>query len=101
MKPGRSQFKIEYANGQSYEPDFVVEMTAQKLIVEIKASNEMDDPVVQTKARAAGKWIGYADAHAAEVDGKPWAYVLIPHDMVRPSATLAGLLSQHTSTTAK
>ena len=25
MKPGSGQFRIEYANGQPYEPDFVVE----------------------------------------------------------------------------
>jgi hypothetical protein len=95
MKPGVGQFRIEYANGQSYEPDFVVETQSQKLIVEIKAANEMDDPIVQAKTRAATKWVDRANAHAQEDRSKPWAYVLVPHDVVLPSATLKGLLARH------
>ena len=38
--------------------------STQKLIVEIKAANEMADPIVQAKARAACKWVGYANDHA-------------------------------------
>jgi type III restriction enzyme len=100
MKPGPGQFRIEYASGQSYEPDFVVETRTQKLIVEIKAKSEMDDPIVQAKARAASKWVSYANAHAAETGGKPWAYALVPHDVVGPSATLAGLMARHGLTVA-
>ena len=95
MKPGAGQFRIEYANGQSYEPDFVVETRSQKLIVEIKAANEMDDPIVQAKTRAATKWVDRANDHARENGGKPWTYVLVPHDVVLPSATLKGLLARH------
>ena len=87
-EPGAKQFQIEYASGQPYEPDFVVETKTEKLIVEIKAANEVSDPIVQAKARAATKWVGYANAHAAEIGGKPWAYALVPHDVVGPSATL-------------
>ena len=95
MKPGSGQFRIEYASGQSYEPDFVVETRTQKLIVEIKAKSEMTDPIVQAKARAASKWVGYANAHATETGGKPWTYALVPHDAVGPSATLAGLIARY------
>lgn len=95
MKPGSGQFRIEYASGQAYEPDFVVETRTQKLIVEIKAKNEMTDVIVQAKARAASKWIGYANTHAAESGGKGWAYALVPHDVVGPSATLKGLMARH------
>ncbi|WP_036279942.1 hypothetical protein [Methylocystis sp. ATCC 49242] len=95
MKPGSRQFRIEYANGQPYEPDFVVETRTQKLIVEIKAANEMTDPVVQAKARAACKWVRYANEHAAQTGGKLWAYALVPHDAVLPSASLAGLMARY------
>ena len=95
MKPGAKQFQIDYASGQSYEPDFVVETTTEKLIVEVKAANEISDPVVQAKARAATKWVGYANVHAAETGGKEWRYVLVPHDAVGPSATLAGLAARY------
>jgi type III restriction enzyme len=95
MKPGSGQFKIEYASGQAYEPDFVVETATQKLIVEIKAVNEMEDTIVRAKARAASKWVSYANDHASEIGGKPWAYALVPHDVVGPSATLDGLIGRY------
>ncbi|MBD8653659.1 DEAD/DEAH box helicase family protein [Rhizobium sp. CFBP 13726] len=95
MKPGVGQFRIEYSAGQSYEPDFVVETDKEKLIVEIKAKNEVDDPVVQAKAKAARKWIHHANNHAKETGEKPWTYVLVPHDAVKPSATLASLVAAY------
>lgn len=93
MKPGIGQFRIEYSAGQSYEPDFVVETDTEKFIVEIKAKNEVADPVVLTKAKAARKWIHHANNHAKETGEKPWTYVLVPHDAVKPSATLKSLTS--------
>lgn len=95
MKPAIGQFRIEYASGQSYEPDFVVETTKDKFIIEIKAKNEMADPIVQAKAKAARKWVHHANEHARDTGGKPWTYVLVPHDAVKPSATLASLVSAY------
>jgi type III restriction enzyme len=99
IKPGSRQFRIEYASGQEYEPDFVVETKTAKLIVEIKRADEMTDPIVLAKAHAAEKWVAYANAHVAEIGGAPWTYVLIPHNEVTPSATLAGLVARNARTT--
>ena len=41
------------------------------------------------------KWVGYANEHAAETGGKEWRYVLVPHDAVGKSATLAGLVARY------
>lgn len=95
MKPSAQQFRIEYASGQDYEPDFVVETNSEKIIAEIKRRDEIHDETVQAKARAASKWVGYANAHARECNGKPWSYVLIPHDDVGPGSTLQGLVASH------
>jgi hypothetical protein len=43
-------------SGEGYEPDFVVETRTHSLILEVKARNEVDDPIVQAKAAAASKW---------------------------------------------
>lgn len=94
MKPGRAQFKIEYSSGHNYEPDFVIETDTGKLIVEIKAANEVDDQIVQEKSSAAVKWVGFANDHAQQNGGKPWSYCLVPADAVQPSATLAGLVAR-------
>lgn len=95
MKPSVGQFRIEYSAGQAYEPDFVVETTTEKLIVEIKAKNEMNDPVVLAKAKAARKWIFHANELARATQSKPWTYVLVPHDAVKPSATVASIASSY------
>lgn len=93
MKPGAKQFQIEYLAGRGYEPDFVVETDSEKLIVEVKARNEMTDETVLAKARAACEWVGHANAHAKENNGKPWTYALVPHDEIKESSTLAGLMA--------
>jgi type III restriction enzyme len=94
VKPGRGQFIIEYRRGDRYEPDFVVETATEKLICEVKARKDLDDPDVLAKARAARTWVHYANDHARQTGGKPWRYVLIPHDAVLENATLAGLAAR-------
>lgn len=97
MKPGPNQFKIEDADGRAYLPDFVVETKTEKLILETKARSDINDPDVQRKAAAAKLWCHIAtDHHATPLGEKPWRYALIPHDVVQPNATLAGLLAAHT-----
>jgi type III restriction enzyme len=98
MKPGAGQFRIQYGSGLAYEPDFVVETTTGKLIVEVKRRDEMTDPVVLAKARAAGEWVRHANDHAARSGLKSWAYVLIPHDAITAGASLQGLVLRHVMT---
>ena len=96
MKPGAGQFRIEYANGQAHTNRISwLRRKSQKLIVEIKAANEVYDPIVQAKTRAATKWVSYANNHAAETGGKEWRCMLVPHDAVGKSATLAGLAARY------
>ncbi len=94
LKPGRNQFRIDYRSGEAYEPDFVVEAAATMLILEVKARNELDDPIVKAKAAAATKWCRTATAHAQGGTGKPWVYALIPDDQIIGSATLEGLVAK-------
>ncbi len=55
----------------------------------------MDDSDVLSKARAAAEWCGYATDHAKAHGGKPWSYLLIPHDVVSDNKTLAGLAAAY------
>ena len=90
----RPQFQIEYRSGEGYEPDFVAETKNRSLILEVKAGNEMDDPIVQAKAAAASKWCKTANIHAEAARSKPWTYALIPDDQINGAATLDGLLAR-------
>ncbi|MDR0808620.1 MAG: DEAD/DEAH box helicase family protein, partial [Gemmobacter sp.] len=98
LKPGRNQFRIDYRSGEPYEPDFVVEATDRMLILEVKARNELDDPIVKAKAAAATKWCRTATAFASDGAGKPWTYALIPDDQIIGSATLEGLMAKFATT---
>lgn len=97
MKPGPGQFRIEDTDGTPYNPDFVVETTTAKLIIEPKRDSEITDEQVRRKARAAALWCLIATDHVATPDGgKPWRYVLVPDGAIVPSATLDGLVSRFT-----
>jgi type III restriction enzyme len=77
--------------------DFVVETHTRKFLCEPKRASEMNDPDVTAKAEAAAVWCRHASTHAAESGGKPWTYLLIPHDQISAQMTLAGLATRYTS----
>jgi type III restriction enzyme len=94
FKPAKDQVRIYYTSDNSYEPDFIVETETEKLMCEPKRASEMDDDVVQKKARAAVTWCRNASEHAKANGGKPWSYLLIPNDGITASTTLAALLTR-------
>ena len=97
FKPARGQFQIFYksvADHLEYQPDFVGETAECIYMLEPKARNELDDPVVLAKAEVAATWCQQASDHAATYKGKPWQYVLIPHDVIAENMSLKGLADQ-------
>ncbi len=95
FKPANGQLRIFYGETHQYNPDFVVETATEKLLVEVKRQSEMQDREVQDKARAASLWCAFASEHEQKHGGKPWRYVLIPHDAITASATLGHLVGQY------
>jgi type III restriction enzyme len=91
FKPAKGDFQIHHSHEESYEPDFVVETKTGKLLCEPKRASEMTDEVVLAKARAAALWC----QHATGAGGKPWAYILIPHDKIDGARTLNGLAAAY------
>ncbi|MBX3458538.1 MAG: DEAD/DEAH box helicase family protein [Planctomycetes bacterium] len=94
-RPSRQDLKIypTHGEGEPYEPDFVVEREADKLLCEVKAENEINTPEVQAKVKAAKTWCENATKHELENGGKPWKYMLVAHNKINESATLDGLLA--------
>jgi type III restriction enzyme len=94
FKPAKGQFQIFYRQGADhleYQPDFVAETEEMIFMLEPKARNEMDDEIVLAKKEAALKWCTNASNHALSNGGKPWRYLLIPHDEIAENMTLDGL----------
>ena len=55
---------------------------------------EMEDLDVIAEAQAARTWCQRATEYEVTNGGKPWKYVLIPHDVIAANMTLRGLVSQ-------
>lgn len=92
FRPVKGQFQIFYKYGAEqpeYVPDFVAEAKGKIYMVETKARNELTDPEVHAKADAAAKWCQRARDYAQSNGGKPWQYLIIPHDEINESRRLA------------
>ncbi|MFA5072569.1 MAG: DEAD/DEAH box helicase family protein [Nitrospirota bacterium] len=98
FRPAVGQFHISYKVGVAqgdYVPDFVAEVDTCIYMVESKARNEMESAEVLAKKDAAIKWCAHASTHATDNGGKPWKYVLVPHDAVMENMSIAGIVSQY------
>jgi hypothetical protein len=56
------------------------------------AEGKAVDCDAQAKADAAVQWCKHASDYAQSVSGKPWKYLLIPHDAVREDKRLVDYL---------
>jgi type III restriction enzyme len=95
LKPAKGQFQIYYKLGTEqpeYVPDFVVETDSAILMAETKKREDIKTEEVQAKAVAATQWCKHASKYTATVGGKPWKYMLIPHDEVTESKRLTEYL---------
>lgn len=98
FKPARGQFQLYYKLGADhleYQPDFVAETVECIYMLEAKARSDMLDAEVQAKQDAAVQWCSHATPHAVSNGGKPWQYLLIPHDVLTENMTIVGLASQY------
>jgi type III restriction enzyme len=98
FKPAKGQFQIYYKSGADhpeYQPDFVAETKDRIFMLEPKASNQMTEPEVLAKRDVAVTWCKQASDHARSYGGKPWTYLLIPHDVIAENMTLEGLAKRH------
>ena len=98
FRPANGQFQIFYKyenEHREYIPDFVAETENCIYMLEPKAKNEMENAEVLAKRDAAVKWCDLASRHTSKNNGKPWKYLLIPHDTIAENITLVGLASRY------
>lgn len=85
LRPAMNQFMIYWDRQRSkkYIPDFIVETNESIYMIETKKSSDVDDEEVKEKSRAATEYCQYASEYSFQNGGKPWKYILIPHDAVK------------------
>lgn len=96
LRPAPRQFNIWWGQSGSsrYEPDFIVETADTIYMCEPKASRNMQDADVLEKKEAAEVYCSAASEFNAENGGKPWKYLLISHDEIRPQSSFTYLARQ-------
>jgi type III restriction enzyme len=100
FRPNNGQFQIRYRRGSDhpeYVPDFVAETASALVMLEVKASNQLSDPEVRSKAEAAREWARHATDYTTKNGGKPWHYVILAHDLLQENMTLDGLTKSGSS----
>lgn len=94
LRPAREQFNIYWSNGsRRYEPDFIVETAETIYMIETKAANEVSNEEVLMKKQAAEEFCRNASEYTTVNGGKPWKYVLLPHDIVSRTASFDFLVA--------
>ncbi len=90
LKPPKDVLKIQYAEEDNYNPDFIVETNGGRYLCEIKRAIDIETSTVLKKQTAAIQWC----ERASDVSDRPWRYVLLPHDAIQINRTFASLMHQ-------
>ena len=94
FRPSNGQFQIRYRRGSDhpeYVPDFVAETASALVMLEVKASNQLSDPEVKSKAEAAREWARHATEYSTQYGGKPWHCMMLAHDLLQENMSFDGL----------
>ena len=99
LRPAPNQFeglfwRDEFGNSQHrYEPDFVIELKDEIVMVEVKPSGEINDRDVQEKKKTADKYCELISNNIGKYGiTKPWHYVIVPTDKITVHSTVVNLL---------
>jgi len=102
LRPAKNQFYIYWNhNSRRYLPDFVVETADTIYMIETKKEGDIETGEVQEKATAATEYCKHAADFTARNNGKPWKYVIIPHNVVLANMSFQTLAKKYHHITKK
>jgi type III restriction enzyme len=100
MKPAPKEFEGLFYRKEpenifsNYEPDFVVELADEIILVEVKPENEMRDSNVLAKQQTAEKYCELLSKNIGKYEiTKPWRYVVVPTNRININSTIDSLFS--------
>jgi type III restriction enzyme len=99
LRPAPNQFEGLYwrdEQGEShhkYEPDFVVELEKEIVMIEVKPESEISSFEVQSKKQPAEKYCEIVNRNIGKYGiVKKWKYIIIPTEKITISSTIENLL---------
>jgi hypothetical protein len=82
-----------------YEPDFVVELEKEIVMIEVKPESEIRDQKVQAKKQTAEKYCEVVNKNIGKFGIiKPWRYLIIPTSRITTYSTVHGLFGNSRET---
>lgn len=95
LRPAAKQFRIYWKhNSRQYHPDFVAETKDAIYMIETKKESDIETTDVQEKTEAALLYCKNASTFTTQNGGKPWKYILIPHNAVMFNMSFETLIRQ-------
>ena len=95
LRPASKQFRIYWKhNSRQYHPDFVAETEDTIYMIETKKEADIETSDVQEKTAAALLYCNNASEFTTQNGGKPWKYILIPHNAVMFNMSFETLAQQ-------
>jgi type III restriction enzyme len=95
LRPAAKQFRIYWKhNSKQYHPDFVAETGDTIYMIETKKEADISTSDVQEKTEAAILYCKNASDFTTQNGGKPWKYILIPHNAVMINMSFETLTRQ-------
>jgi len=95
LRPAPKQFRIYWKhNSRQYHPDFVAEAKDAIYMIETKKEADIETSDVQEKTAAALLYCRNASEFTTQNGGKPWKYILIPHNAVMVNMSFETLARQ-------
>ncbi len=96
LRPAPNQFYIYWNhNTRQYRPDFIVETADTIYMIETKKEGDIDTTEVKEKTKAALEYCKHATEYTTKHGGKPWKYVLIPHNAVQMNMSFEFLVTTY------
>ncbi len=99
LRPAPNQFDGLYwrdSDGDSqhrYEPDFVIELKDEIVMIEVKPQSEIQSPNVQAKRQTAEKYCEVVNKSMGKYGiTKPWRYIILPTERINVNSTISGLI---------
>jgi len=100
LRPAPNQFEglywrdAEGESGHRYEPDFVVELENEIVMIEVKPSPDIQTQSVQAKKQTADKYCDVVNKNIGKLGiVKPWKYLIVPTERITIHSTISALLN--------
>lgn len=94
MQLSNDNLALDIENTQAFVQEVVINITKKLAELTIDIPNIVLIP--SHEVTAAVEWYCHAAHYAVTHDGKPWYYVLIPHDVIKANHSFEGLCAEFT-----